>query len=65
MLLNDVFDYTLDEIAELVSSCCGRRQDRAQRPDQNLLPEPVGSRREESGVVMALRLYVDRFDNRR
>ena len=67
VLLKDVFDYTLEEIAELVSSTVGGVKAALSRGRSKLaaLPEPVALQREvnpESSRL--LHLYVDRFNKR-
>ena len=67
VLLKDVFDYTLEEIAELVSSTVGGVKAALNRGRTKLaaLPEPVRSHREVSPeLARLLRLYVDRFNKR-
>jgi RNA polymerase sigma-70 factor (ECF subfamily) len=67
VLLKDVFDYTLEEIAELVSSTVGGVKAALNRGRTKLaaLPEPVTSHREVSPeLARLLRLYVDRFNKR-
>ncbi|GAC1701808.1 MAG: hypothetical protein NVS9B4_05820 [Candidatus Acidiferrum sp.] len=67
VLLKDVFDYTLEEIAELVSSSVGGVKAALNRGRSKLaaLPEPEKSHREMSPELSRLlRLYVDRFNNR-
>jgi RNA polymerase sigma-70 factor (ECF subfamily) len=67
VLLKDVFDYTLEEIAELVSSTVGGVKAALNRGRTKLaaLPEPVRSHREVSPeFTRLLRLYVDRFNKR-
>ena len=67
VLLKDVFDYTLEEIAGLVSSTLGGVKAALNRGRSKLaaLPEPVRSHREVSPEFSRLlRLYVDRFNKR-
>jgi RNA polymerase sigma-70 factor, ECF subfamily len=67
VLLKDVFDYTLEEIAELVSSTVGGVKAALNRGRAKLaaLPEPVRSHREVSPALSRLlHLYVDRFNKR-
>src|SRR6202795_3722596 len=67
VLLKDVFDYTLEEIAELVGSTVGAAKGRLNRGRSKLgaLPEPVKSRREPNPQLSRLlHLYVDRFNKR-
>ena len=67
VLLKDVFDYTLDEIAELVSSTVGGVKAALNRGRSKLAasPEPVTSHREVSPELSRLlHLYVDRFNKR-
>src|SRR6266496_5091086 len=64
VLLKDVFDYTLEEIAELVSSTVGGVKAALNRGRVKLaaLPEPVKSRPEVSPELSRLlHLYVDGF----
>jgi RNA polymerase sigma-70 factor (ECF subfamily) len=67
VLLKDVFDYTLEEIAELVSSTVGGVKAALNRGRSKLaaFPEPAKSHREVSPELSRLlHLYVDRFNNR-
>jgi RNA polymerase sigma-70 factor, ECF subfamily len=67
VLLKDVFDYTLEEIAELVSSTVGGVKAALNRGRAKLgdLPEPVPSHREVSSeLTRLLHLYVERFNKR-
>ena len=67
VLLKDVFDYTLEEIAELVSSTVGAVKAALNRGRSKLTaaPEPVTSRRAVSPELSRLlHLYVDRFNKR-
>jgi RNA polymerase sigma-70 factor (ECF subfamily) len=67
LLLKDVFDYTLEEIAELVSSTVGGVKAALNRGRSKLAasPEPVRSHREVSPELsQLLHLYVDRFNKR-
>ncbi len=67
VLLKDVFDYTLEEIADLVGSTVGGVKAALNRGRAKLaaLPEPAKSRREVSPELSRLlRLYVDRFNTR-
>jgi len=67
VLLKDVFDYTLEEIAELVSSTVGGVKAALNRGRSKLaaLPEPVRSHHEVSPELSRLlHLYVDRFNKR-
>jgi RNA polymerase sigma-70 factor (ECF subfamily) len=67
VLLKDVFDYTLEEIAELVGSTVGGVKAALNRGRSKLaaLPEPVKSRREPNPELSrVLRLYIDRFNKR-
>ena len=67
VLLKDVFDYTLEEIAELVSSTVGGVKAALNRGRSKLaeLPEPVASQREVNPELSRLlHLYVDRFNKR-
>jgi RNA polymerase sigma-70 factor (ECF subfamily) len=67
VLLKDVFDYTLEEIAELVSSTVGGVKAALNRGRSKLvtLPAPVTSHREVNPALSRLlHLYVDRFNKR-
>jgi RNA polymerase sigma-70 factor (ECF subfamily) len=67
VLLKDVFDYTLEEIAELVSSTVGGVKAALNRGRSKLTasPEPVTSQREVSPELSRLlHLYVERFNKR-
>ena len=67
VLLKDVFDYTLEEIAELVSSTVGGVKAALNRGRSKLAasPEPERSHREMNPELSRLlHLYVDRFNKR-
>jgi len=67
VLLKDVFDYTLEEIAELVSSTVGGVKAALNRGRSKLAasPGPVTAHREVSPELSrVLHLYVDRFNRR-
>jgi RNA polymerase sigma-70 factor, ECF subfamily len=67
VLLKDIFDYTLEEIAELVSSTVGGVKAALSRGRSKLAASsgPVTSRREVSPELSRLlHLYVDRFNKR-
>jgi RNA polymerase sigma-70 factor (ECF subfamily) len=67
VLLKDIFDYTLEEIAELVSSTVGGVKAALNRGRLKLAasPKPVISGREVSPELsQLLHLYVDRFNKR-
>ncbi len=67
VLLKDIFDYTLEEIAELVGSTVGGVKAALNRGRSKLAasPEPVRSHREVNPELSRLlHLYVDRFNNR-
>jgi RNA polymerase sigma-70 factor (ECF subfamily) len=67
VLLKDIFDYTLDEIAELVSSTVGGVKAALNRGRSKLAvsPEPVRPHLEVSPELsQLLHLYVDRFNKR-
>jgi RNA polymerase sigma-70 factor (ECF subfamily) len=67
VLLKDVFDYTLEEIAELVSSTVGGVKAALNRGRSKLVasPDPVPSHREVSPELsQLLQLYVERFNRR-
>ena len=67
ILLKDVFDYTLEEIAELVGSTVGGVKAALNRGRSKLAapPEPVNSHFEvNADLSRLLHLYVDRFNKR-
>jgi RNA polymerase sigma-70 factor, ECF subfamily len=67
VLLKDIFDYTLEEIAELVSSTVGGVKAALSRGRSKLAasPKPAASRREPNPELSRiLHLYVDRFNQR-
>jgi RNA polymerase sigma-70 factor (ECF subfamily) len=67
VLLKDVFDYTLEEIAELVGSTVGGVKAALNRGRSKLgaLPEPVKLRgKANPELSRLLHLYVDRFNKR-
>src|SRR5260370_997074 len=67
VLLKDVFDYTLEEIAELVDSTVGGVKAARNRGQLKLerLPQPAKSQRPANAEVSRiLELYVDRFNRR-
>jgi RNA polymerase sigma-70 factor (ECF subfamily) len=68
VLLKDVFDYSLEEIAELVDSTVGCVKAALNRGRSNLvtLTPPLRSTRpaENAEATQLLALYVDRFDRR-
>jgi RNA polymerase sigma-70 factor (ECF subfamily) len=67
VLLKDIFDYTLEEIAELVSSTVGGVKAALHRGRVRLAasPEPITSRREVSPELSRLlHVYVDGFNKR-
>jgi RNA polymerase sigma-70 factor (ECF subfamily) len=67
VLLKDVFDYTLEEIAELVDSTAGGVKAALNRGRSKLaaMPETARSHREVSPELSRLlHLYVDRFNKR-
>jgi RNA polymerase sigma-70 factor (ECF subfamily) len=67
VLLKDIFDYTLEEIAELVSSTVGSVKAALNRGRMKLASSsrPATSRREVSPELSRLlHLYVDRFNKR-
>jgi RNA polymerase sigma-70 factor (ECF subfamily) len=66
VLLKDVFDYTLEEIAELVDSTVGGVKSALNRGRAKLAAQPpaVPPRRPAPDVEPLLRLYVDRFNAR-
>src|SRR5262249_14293853 len=67
VLLKDVFDYTLEEIAELVDSTVGGVKAALNRGRSKLaaLPQPSAAKRTVSPELSRLlRLYVERFNRR-
>jgi RNA polymerase sigma-70 factor (ECF subfamily) len=67
VLLKDVFDYTLEEIAELVESTVGGVKAALKRGRSKLAasPGPVkSSRTADPDLSRVLHLYVERFNNR-
>ena len=67
VLLKDVFDYSLEEIAELVDSTVGGVKAALSRGRSKLAEQPIGvpSTRAKSEVdANLLRLYVERFNER-
>jgi RNA polymerase sigma-70 factor, ECF subfamily len=67
VLLKDVFDYTLEEIAELVDSTLGGVKAALSRGRQKLASLPKDSappRAESEAMSRLLHLYVDRFNRR-
>src|ERR1700731_2187573 len=67
VLLKDVFDYSLEEIAELVGSTVGGVKAALNRGRSKLaaLPEPEKTRRKANPELSRLlHLYVDRFNKR-
>jgi RNA polymerase sigma-70 factor, ECF subfamily len=67
VLLKDVFDYTLEEIAELVESTVGGVKAALKRGRSKLAasPGPVkSSRTADPDLVRVLHLYVERFNKR-
>jgi RNA polymerase sigma-70 factor (ECF subfamily) len=67
VLLKDVFDYTLEEIAELVDSTLGGVKAALSRGRQKLASLPrdsVPPRAESEAMSRLLHLYVDRFNRR-
>src|SRR5262245_52617336 len=67
VLLKDVFDYSLDEIAELVNSTVGGVKAALNRGRSKLaaLPQPSAAKRTVSPELSRLlRLYVERFNRR-
>jgi RNA polymerase sigma-70 factor (ECF subfamily) len=67
VLLKDVFEYSLEEIAELVGSTVGGVKAALKRGRTKLaaIPEPAERPRPKNGeLAQLLRLYVDRFNQR-
>src|SRR5437899_7094429 len=67
VLLKDVFEYSLEEIAELVDSTVGGVKAALKRGRTKLaaIPNPAErSRPKNTELVQLLRLYVDRFNQR-
>jgi RNA polymerase sigma-70 factor (ECF subfamily) len=67
VLLKDVFEYYLEEIAELVGSTVGGVKAALKRGRTKLaaIPEPAERPRPKNGeLAQLLRLYVDRFNQR-
>jgi RNA polymerase sigma-70 factor, ECF subfamily len=66
VLLKDVFDYSLEEIAELVDSTVGGVKAALNRGRSKLAPRPEPSLRHETTADTSrlLRLYVERFNRR-
>jgi len=67
ILLKDVFDYSLDEIAELVDSTVGGVKAALNRGRAKLASSPVPSqpaRTTDPELARIMRLYVDRFNRR-
>jgi RNA polymerase sigma-70 factor (ECF subfamily) len=64
VLLKDVFDYTLDEIAELVDSTVGGVKSALSRGRAKLASLPKTPPAAAPEVSPLLRLYVDRFNRR-
>jgi RNA polymerase sigma-70 factor, ECF subfamily len=65
VLLKDVFDYSLEDISELVGSTVGGVKAALNRGRSKLaaLPEPATRRTRRPDVARLLHLYVDRFNN--
>jgi RNA polymerase sigma-70 factor, ECF subfamily len=67
ILLKDVFDYSLEEIAELVDSTVGGVKAALHRGRTKLAATPPAanvSRSTDPGVTQIIRLYIDRFNRR-
>jgi len=67
ILLKDVFDYSLDEIAELVDSTVGGVKAALNRGRTKLASSPASSpsvRSAEPELAQIMQLYVDRFNRR-
>ena len=66
VLLKDVFDYSLEEIAELVDSTVGGVKAALNRGRSKLAPRPEPSPRHETSAETSrlLHLYVERFNRR-
>ena len=67
MLLKDVFDYSLEEIAELVDSTVGGVKAALSRARTKLAASPAptkSSRSADPELTRVMQLYVDRFNRR-
>ena len=68
VLLKDVFDHSLEEIAELVDSTVGGVKAALHRGRSKLLERPIqqtaGDRERSEAEAALLRLYIDRFNQR-
>lgn len=67
ILLKDVFDYSLEEIAELVDSTVGGVKAALSRGRMKLAASPASSRpvrQVEPELLRVMKLYVDRFNRR-
>ena len=67
VVLKDVFDYSLEEIAELVDTTVGGVKTALNRGRTKLASSPVASQSARSAspeLVRIMQLYVDRFDRR-
>jgi RNA polymerase sigma-70 factor, ECF subfamily len=66
VLLKDVFDYSLEEIAELVDSTVGGVKAALSRGRSKLAPRPEPALRQETSAETSrlLHLYVERFNRR-
>jgi RNA polymerase sigma-70 factor (ECF subfamily) len=67
VLLKDVFDYSLEEIAELVDSTVGGVKAALRRGRTKLAVTPPAanvSRSVDPGLTQIMRLYIDRFNRR-
>jgi RNA polymerase sigma-70 factor, ECF subfamily len=67
ILLKDVFDYSLEEIAELVDSTVGGVKAALNRARTKLAASPAQSKRSQAGnpeLMHVMQLYVERFNRR-
>lgn len=67
VLLKDIFDYSLEEIAEMVASTVGGVKAALHRARTKLAacsPEPSSSRTSSSELERVMQLYVERFNRR-
>jgi RNA polymerase sigma-70 factor (ECF subfamily) len=64
VLLKDVFDYSLEEIAELVDSTVGGVKAALNRGRSKLAPRPEPPAPSSAELSLLLNLYVERFNRR-
>jgi RNA polymerase sigma-70 factor (ECF subfamily) len=66
VLLKDVFDYSLEEIAELVGSTAGGVKAALNRGRSKLaaMPAPTAPRTKSAATARVMHMYVDRFNQR-